>query len=93
VRSLQEALDSYTGLLSAETYAKATEQDSSIPADLFQHFSGKNGKKVNRDAKPKFPENSRKFALGLHLVFVHITLLEKLLGNPSQVNKQFGGGA
>jgi hypothetical protein len=67
VRSLQEALDSYTGLLSAETYAKATEQDSSIPAYLLQHFSGKNGKKVNRDAKPKFPENSRKFALGLHL--------------------------
>jgi hypothetical protein len=79
VRSLQETLDRCTGLMSAESYAKATEQDSSIPADLLQRYNVKN---KNPDRNPKFPESIRKFALGLHLKSARAyRIVRKAFGN------------
>jgi hypothetical protein len=41
VKSLQEAVDKCYDLMSAETFAQATEQASSIPADLLKSYNSK----------------------------------------------------
>ncbi len=64
VKSLQQALDRHKDLMSAEGYAKATEDASSIPAELLKRYSSK---QESPNKNPEFDERIRKFALGLHL--------------------------
>jgi hypothetical protein len=79
VKSLQEAVDKYRDLMSAETFAQATEQASSIPADLLKRY---NSKQETPEKNPKFEENIRKFALGLHLKSARAyRMVRKALGN------------
>ncbi len=76
-KSLQEAVDKCYDLMSVETFAQATEQASSIPAELLKILS-----KELLNKNPKFEKNIRKFSLGLHLKIARAyRMVRKVLGN------------
>jgi len=79
VQSLQEALDKHSDLMSAETFAQATEQASCIPADLLKRFLSK---QECPEKNPKFEESIRRFSLGLHMKSARAyRMVRKAFGN------------
>jgi hypothetical protein len=79
VKSLQEAADKCYDLMSAETFSQATENASSIPADLLKRY---NSEQETLEKNSKFEINIRKFSLGLHLKSAcAYRMVRKALGN------------